>query len=79
MFLCGRGGLLTALYLLSLSLLFDGFWHGQSAADYAADGIYMTSVDTGWINDEVWHTPVVAFESMVRGAYRIVASGAATL
>jgi NAD(P)-dependent dehydrogenase (short-subunit alcohol dehydrogenase family) len=26
-----------------------------SAADYAADGIYMTSVDTGWITDEKPH------------------------
>jgi hypothetical protein len=26
-----------------------------AAADYAADGIYMTSVDTGWITDEKPH------------------------
>jgi NAD(P)-dependent dehydrogenase (short-subunit alcohol dehydrogenase family) len=26
-----------------------------SAADYAADGIYMTSVDTGWVTDEKPH------------------------
>lgn len=36
-----------------------------SAADYAADGIYMTSVDTGWITDEKPHP----------GAERVRAAG----
>ena len=29
-----------------------GFKHGFAPQDYASARIYMTSVDTGWINDE---------------------------
>jgi NAD(P)-dependent dehydrogenase (short-subunit alcohol dehydrogenase family) len=57
-----------------------------SAVDYAADGIYMTSVDTGWITDEKPHpgaervraegffTPLDCIDGMAR-AYDPIARG----
>jgi NAD(P)-dependent dehydrogenase (short-subunit alcohol dehydrogenase family) len=57
-----------------------------AAADYAADGIYMTSVDTGWVTDEKphpgaekarsegFHTPLDCVDGMAR-VYDPIARG----